>query len=115
MAGDEVGVEVGFDDVLDLEVLLACVVEVDVDVALGVDDGGDALRGDYVRGVREAAEEELFDDYRFHVFTRDYLMILLDWCCGAWVLAMAWVGFCGVVRGWVFGVGGEVRSVGGVV
>ena len=68
MAGDEVGVEMGLDDVLDLEVLLAGVVDVDVDVALGVDDGGDAFGGDEVGGVGEAAEKELFDEYGFHCF-----------------------------------------------
>src|SRR5580704_17350826 len=68
MAGDEVGVEVGLDDVLDAEILLAGVVDVDVDVALGVDDGGDAFADDDVRGVGETAEEELFDEDRFHYF-----------------------------------------------
>ena len=42
------------------------VVEVDVDVTLRVDDGGDALGGDDVGGVGEAAEEELFDEHWFH-------------------------------------------------
>ena len=40
VAGDEVGVEVCFDDVPDLQTLVSGRVDVDVDVALGVDDGG---------------------------------------------------------------------------
>ena len=68
MAGDEVGVEMGLDDVLDLEIFLAGSFDVDVDVTLRVDDGGDALGGDEVGGVGEAAEKELFDLYRFHLF-----------------------------------------------
>ena len=68
MAGDEVGVEMGLDDVLDAEIFLAGEVEVDIDVALGVDDGGDAFGGHDVGGVSEAAEEELLDEYRFHLF-----------------------------------------------
>ena len=81
MAGDEVGVEMGLDDVLDLEVLFAGVVDVEVDVALGVDDGGDAFGGDEVGGVGEAAEKELFDEYRFHVFCLCMsMMILLERC-----------------------------------
>src|SRR5438309_1589227 len=50
MAGDEVGVEMGLDDVLDGETFLAGEVEVEVDVALGVDDGGDAFGGHDVSG-----------------------------------------------------------------
>ena len=53
VAGDEVGVEMGLDDVLDLEALLLRGFDVDVDVALGVDDGGDAIGGDEVGGVGE--------------------------------------------------------------
>ena len=68
MAGDEVGVEMGLDDVLDAEVFLAGVVEVEIDVALGIDDGGDSFGGHDVGGVGKAAEKELFDDDWFHGF-----------------------------------------------
>jgi hypothetical protein len=66
MAGDEVGVEMGLDDVLDAETFLAGEVEVEVDVALRVDDGGYAFGGHDVGGVSETAEEELLDEYGFH-------------------------------------------------
>ena len=68
VAGDEVGVEMGLDDVLDAETLLAGEVEVEVYIALWVDDGGYAFGGHDVGGVGEAAEEELLDEYGFHVF-----------------------------------------------
>ena len=68
MTGDEVGVEMGLDEVFDLQVVLLCELYIEVDVALGVDDGGDAVGGDEVGGVGEAAEEELFDSQGFHLF-----------------------------------------------
>jgi hypothetical protein len=73
LAGDEVGVEMRLDDVLDLQVLLAGVVDVEVDVALRVDDGGDAFGCNEVGGVGEAAEKELFDLYRFHGLARAFV------------------------------------------
>jgi hypothetical protein len=68
MARDEVGVEMGLDNVFDAETFFAGEVEIEVDIALGVNDGGDALGCHDVRGVGEAAEEELLDEYGFHVF-----------------------------------------------
>ena len=65
VAGDEVGMQMGFDDVLDLEVVLAGGVEVDFDVALGIDDGGDAFGTQHVGGVGQAAEVELLDGNDF--------------------------------------------------
>ena len=58
MAGDEVGVEVRQEHVPDPAAEPAGVLDVLLDVALRVDDGGDAARlvGDQVGGVREAAE-----------------------------------------------------------
>src|SRR5580704_2974598 len=61
--GDEVGVQVSFDDVLDLQALFGGEIDVKVDVALGVYDSRDSSGTDQVGGVGEAAEEELFDRY----------------------------------------------------
>ena len=53
--------EVGFDDVGDPEIFFFGGFDVDINVALGVDDGGDAVGADEVGGVGQAAEEEVFD------------------------------------------------------
>jgi len=58
MTGDEVGVQVRFDNVLDLQALLPCGVYVDVDVALGVNHGSDAFRTDRVGGVSQTSEKK---------------------------------------------------------
>ena len=42
MAGNEISVQMGLDDVIDLEVVLGCGLDVDIDIALGIDYGGDA-------------------------------------------------------------------------
>ena len=42
MAGDKVGVEMGEEDVLDLQVVFVSEGEVAVDIALGIDDGSGA-------------------------------------------------------------------------
>src|SRR5579872_2534995 len=65
MAGDEVGVEMGEEDVLDSEVVLGGEGDVLVDVALGVDDGAFAglFVADEVGGVGQAGEVELFEDH----------------------------------------------------
>lgn len=57
MAGDEVGVEVGEEDVVDFELLFFGVAEILVDIALGVDDdaGAGLFVAEQIRGVREAA------------------------------------------------------------
>jgi hypothetical protein len=65
VAGEEVGVEVGFDDGVDDEAAGSGVLEIPRDVALRVDDdrpsGG--LVTDQVGGVRQAAEEVLLEDH----------------------------------------------------
>ncbi len=94
MAGDEVGVEVGFDDVLDAEILLAGEVEVEVDVALGVDDGGDTFAGDDVGGVGQAAEEELLNEDRFHRFHLGAVYWKGVVSCHLLRLGFAGAGFC---------------------
>ena len=65
MAGDEVGVKVGEEDVLDLEFILGGEGDVLIDVALRIDDRGNAglFVTDEVGGVGEAAEVELFEDH----------------------------------------------------
>ena len=65
VAGEEVGVEVRQDDVLDPAAEPLGVREVLVDVALRVDHGGDAaaLVGDEVGGMSEAAEVVLLQDH----------------------------------------------------
>jgi len=68
----------GLDDVLYLEILLLGEIDVDVDVALGIDDGGDAFGCDHVGGVGETAEKELFDLYGFHLFALTYLALLIQ-------------------------------------
>ncbi len=62
VAADEVGVEVRLDDVADGHALGARLVEVEVDVALRIDDRGLAAARDEVRGVREAAEVMLAEE-----------------------------------------------------
>ena len=66
VAGEEVGVEVREEDVLDPAAAALGVGDVLVDVALRVDDGRDAgcLVGDEVRRVGEAAEVVLLEDHR---------------------------------------------------
>ena len=65
MAGDEVGVEVGEEDVADLEAEFFGVGEVLLDVALRVDDDGGAAGfvAEQVGGVGEAAEVVLFQNH----------------------------------------------------
>ena len=65
VAGQEVGVEVGKEDVLDVPAGGLGVLEILVNVALGIDDGGGlgAFVGDDVGGVGEASQVVLFDDH----------------------------------------------------
>ena len=65
MAGEEVGVEVGEEDVADVHAEFVGVVDVLLDVALGVDhDGGAAgFVGDEIGGVGEAAEVVLLEEH----------------------------------------------------
>jgi len=69
MSRNEVGMNVSFDDVFDLHVFGRCRVEVDVHVALGIDDGCHALRRNHIRGVGQAAQIESLHLYRFHAFS----------------------------------------------
>ena len=67
MAGDEVGVQMRFDNVLDLQAPLPGGVYVNVDVALRVDHGRDPFRGDQVGGVGQTPEKKMFHRNRIHV------------------------------------------------
>src|ERR1017187_8188168 len=66
MAGDEIGVEVGEEDVADLEAEFFGVGQILLDVALRVDDDGSrtGLVSEQIGGVGEAAEVILFQDHR---------------------------------------------------
>jgi len=68
MTGDKVGVQVRFDDVLDLQTLLSGVVKVDVNVALGIDYRRDSLGPDQIGSVRQTSQKEMFHQNRCHIF-----------------------------------------------
>ena len=65
MAGEEVGVEVGEEDVADVHAELVGVVDVLLDVSLGVDDDGGVAGfvGDGIGCVGEAAEVVLLEEH----------------------------------------------------
>ena len=65
MAGDEVGVEVGQEDVADLQAEFLGVGEVLLDVALRVDDDGGraGLVSEQIGGVGQAAQVILFQNH----------------------------------------------------
>jgi hypothetical protein len=65
-AGDVVVVEMRLDDVADPEIALAGEVEVDVDVAARVDDGGETGRvvRDHRGQVAEPVDRELAEEHR---------------------------------------------------
>ena len=64
VAGDEVGVEVGEEDVLDSGAVFLCEGEVLIDVALGIDDdrGSGGFVANQVGGVGKAVQVELVKD-----------------------------------------------------
>jgi hypothetical protein len=59
MTGNEIGVEMGFDDVGDAQSLTRGLVEVEVHVALRVHHDGDAFRAEHVGGMSQAGQIEL--------------------------------------------------------
>ena len=73
VAGDEVGVEVRQEDVTDLEAECVGVVEILLDVALGVDDdrGVAGFVAEQVGGVGETAQVVLFEDHAWSQRTTD--------------------------------------------
>jgi hypothetical protein len=64
VAGNEVGMEMGLQDVGDLQSLITGGVDVDLDVSAGVDDGARFVPADEVGTVSDAFNEELMDDHR---------------------------------------------------
>ncbi len=66
MTGDEIGVEMGEEHVLDRAPRLRGVLEILLDVPLRIDDRRAPVRliGDEVRRMREAAEVVLLEDHR---------------------------------------------------
>jgi hypothetical protein len=60
VAGDEAGVQVGLDDVFEAQAKLGSGVKIDLDVALGVDNGGDSFRPNQIRCVCQTTQIELF-------------------------------------------------------
>ena len=67
VAGDKVGMQMGLEDVADLDVLLARRIEVNLDIALGIDHDRLALRGKHVGGMGQTAQIELL---KVHEFSR---------------------------------------------
>src|SRR6185369_91050 len=61
MTADEVGVQVRFDHVFDLQTLRVSFGEIFVDVTLRIDDRSFAVRADQVRRMRQTGEIELFE------------------------------------------------------
>src|SRR5437870_4322897 len=60
--------DVSLDNVFDLPRLASCRLEIDIHVALGIDDRCDALRPNHVRCVGQTTQIESFHLYRFHAF-----------------------------------------------
>ena len=61
MPADEIGMQMRFNDVLDLQSVCARFVQVDADVALRIDHAGHALRTEHVGSVRQARQIELLE------------------------------------------------------
>ena len=82
MTRDEVGVQVGQQDVFDREAVLRRKGEVLVDIPLGIDDGRDMgeLVTDQVRRVGEAPEIELLENHERIVTLRLSDCGLMNWC-----------------------------------
>src|SRR5262249_47012563 len=77
MSRHEVGVDMSLDNVADLPFLASRRFEIDIHIALGIDDGCNALRRNHVRRVGEAAQIESLHLYRFHVLTPGLVLYLV--------------------------------------
>ena len=60
----EVGVQVSLNDVLDCPAVARGCFDVNANVALRIDDGSNALRGDHVGSMGQTAQIESFDAHR---------------------------------------------------
>src|SRR6516162_2870553 len=69
MSGDEVGMQMGLEDVADLQSMLLRSVEVDLHVTLRVDDDSLAFRRQQVRGMCQTAEIELFEEHNVFLWS----------------------------------------------
>ena len=67
VARDEIGMQVRLDNMFDLPPVASRRFQVNVDVALRIDDRRNALRSNHVRCVGQAAQIELFHFYRVHI------------------------------------------------
>jgi hypothetical protein len=63
MARDEIGVQVGLDDVGDAHAQLVGGIRVDLHLALGVDDRAGATSPQQVGAVGDAADKELLQNH----------------------------------------------------
>jgi hypothetical protein len=61
MAGDEVGVQMSLEDVADGEALVRSGLQIQLDIALGIDHYGFAFRSQQVGSVRQTTQIKLFE------------------------------------------------------
>src|SRR5262249_22110179 len=66
VSGDEVGVDMGLDDMFDLPPVASGRFQVDIYIPLRIDDGRCAVRADHVGCVGQAAQIESLNLHRFH-------------------------------------------------
>ena len=59
--------DVGLDNVFDLPPIAGCCLKIVIDIALGIDNGCDALRSNHVGGVGQATQIESLNLYRFQL------------------------------------------------
>jgi hypothetical protein len=61
VAGDEVGMQVSFKDVPDAEILIGGGFQVEINVALGINDNGLAFGAEQIGSVRETSQKDLLE------------------------------------------------------
>ncbi len=64
MAGNEVGVQMSFEDVANLQILFLRGFEIDLNIALRIDDDRFALGPEQVRGMGQTSQIKLFEVHR---------------------------------------------------
>ena len=72
MAGDEIRVQVGLEDVTDADAVLLRRLQVNLDITLRIDDHRLAFRGQQVGGVGQTSQVELFE---VHGYSRAQMVI----------------------------------------